>query len=244
MPAFLPLIDLHARKLRRARRFARLFGLLPWVRLVCVCGSVAWGTADEESDIDFCIVTRAGRIWSTRFVIAGVLEVFGLRPRADKKSDQICTSFFVTVDALDLSPLALRNDAGQIDDPLFVKWIETMVPLVDRGKTFERFREANQWGNPPTSSPLSKGGETEKNFSPLVEGGDEEGGFLGNWFERLAKRYQLSHLNPLIADESVKPNTNVVLSDTVLKLHTNDRREEYRRNKKGPPPEDSMEVEE
>ncbi|MDO8435221.1 MAG: nucleotidyltransferase domain-containing protein, partial [bacterium] len=79
--------DIGGHKLRRAQRFAWLFGLLPWVRLVCACGSVAWGTADEESDIDFCIVTKPGRIWSTRFIIAGTLEVFGLRPAAGKKRD-------------------------------------------------------------------------------------------------------------------------------------------------------------
>lgn len=181
--------------------------------MVCVCGSVAWGTADDESDIDFCIVVRSGRIWSTRLVIAGVLEVFGLRPREGKTRDQLCTSFFVTEDALDLSPLALRGEAGQIDDPLLAKWVATMQPIVDRDDTFQKFQRANRWGDPSSSSPLE-------------EGGAKEG---GSWFEHFAKRYQLSHMSPRIAEESSKPNTNVILSDTILKLHTNDRREEYRR---------------
>ena len=53
-------------KLRLARRAARLIGLLPWVKLICVTGSLAMENSDSGDDIDLMIVTAQNRLWLVR----------------------------------------------------------------------------------------------------------------------------------------------------------------------------------
>ena len=109
------------RKLQRARQAARFFGLLPSVRQVSLCNSLAIANAEEGSDIDFFLVCRPGTLWTTRLFLAGVLKLLGLRPTAKNQKDKFCLSFFVSENVSDLSRLELPDD-----DPYMRMWLATL----------------------------------------------------------------------------------------------------------------------
>ncbi|MFH2062896.1 MAG: hypothetical protein ABIJ46_01955 [bacterium] len=197
---------LSGRKLKRARRAARLFGLLPSVRLVALCNSLAFAGADEDSDIDLFLVCRPGTLWTTRLLLAGTLKLLGLRPTPQVQRDRLCLSFFVSEAALDLGGLALPDG-----DPYLRFWVATLLPLYDDGGVYERFLSANRWAFDPTVRPVG------------CSNGEPDLGRL----ERLARQLQLRRFPASIRDLANR-DTRVVVTDDVLKFHVNDRRTDFR----------------
>ena len=53
-------------KLDLAKKAAKMIGLLPWVKLICVTGSLAMENSDSGDDIDLMIVTAQNRLWLVR----------------------------------------------------------------------------------------------------------------------------------------------------------------------------------
>ncbi|MCX6743503.1 MAG: hypothetical protein NT116_04670, partial [Candidatus Parcubacteria bacterium] len=79
--------NIAAKKYKLALRVIRLFKLLPFIKLVAVCNSLAFSNAKEESDIDFFIIVTKGRLWSVRLVLICLITILGLRPPKDKAKD-------------------------------------------------------------------------------------------------------------------------------------------------------------
>ncbi len=52
--------------LKTAHKIARLLYHFPYVRGVCISGSLSKNFADDNADIDFFIITRANRLWIAR----------------------------------------------------------------------------------------------------------------------------------------------------------------------------------
>src|SRR3989344_6398789 len=61
------------RKWRIARRVAWWMRFLPFVRVVFASGSLSMNNTDELSDLDVVIVAKHGYIWTTRFLVNGLL---------------------------------------------------------------------------------------------------------------------------------------------------------------------------
>ena len=125
-------------KFRRAVRFARLARLLPSVRLVAVGNSLAWSSAEGDSDIDMFVVAAPGTVWLTRFVLGSALALTGLRPTPTVQKDRICLSFLVSQDSLDLSGLRTGKD-----DVYLTYWLAGLVPLYDAGGVMSGLWAAN-----------------------------------------------------------------------------------------------------
>ncbi|MFH1047442.1 MAG: hypothetical protein V1738_04020 [Patescibacteria group bacterium] len=195
-------------KLMRAKRVARLFGLLPSVRLVALCNSLAVANAGEDSDIDLFVVCRSGTLWLTRLTLAIPLIALGLRPTPANQKDKICLSFLVSENALDMS----RYQCGD-DDPYMRFWIETVVPLHDAGGVFDHFRRLNGW-------------RYRSSKTTTIE--VEKAGFrTSGRIDRIAKRLQLARF-PNRIRQMANLDSRVLISDDILKFHVNDRRELYR----------------
>lgn len=209
------------KKFRRAKRAARLMSLLPSVRLVAVCNSLAISNADTESDIDLFLVCRPGTLWTTRCCIVGMLKLLGLRPSGSRSADMLCLSFFVSEDHLDLSSLSLPGG-----DVYLKYWIATLVPLYDAGGVAERLFHANAaWIK---SGPVLK--------RPRYCGRRTVGwrvGFFPNFFARVCRifenplrRLQIAIMPKGLA-EAANRDSRVVLNERVLKFHALDRRAEF-----------------
>lgn len=201
------------RKSRRASQFVKWASRLPWIKMIAVCNSLAFSFTNEESDIDLFIVTERGKIWSTRLILAGALALARARP-GERAKDPVCLSFFVTDDRLDLSSVKI----GQ-DDPYLLYWIATLSPLLDRGDTLAKLRAANGWMRP--NVPRAHGVCRAQAYAvPSVRKLPDIFGF-----ERIAERMQRARF-PLTLRKMMNTDTRVVVTDSMLKFHHNDRRQD------------------
>ncbi|MBI4276719.1 hypothetical protein HY629_02675 [Candidatus Uhrbacteria bacterium] len=217
------------RKWRKALRVGRWLAMMPYVQMVAVCNNLAYDNATDESDIDLFIVTTSKRVWAARFFVSGFLALLRLRPTRRTTRDKICTSFFVSTDHLNISNLQLAASSQQLGapaDPYLLFWTATLYPIYDRGGVYERFWNANAWIKEylPNAVPVIP--HPWRTVRPALSPRFPESIF-GAWFERFVKRIQMRAF-PKNIRELMNKDTRVVVTDKVLKFHTNDRREEYR----------------
>lgn len=65
---------------RRAIRIGRILGILPFIRMVGLTGSLAHLNCDDNADIDYLIVAARGRVWMARafaLIIGRLTAIFG-----------------------------------------------------------------------------------------------------------------------------------------------------------------------
>jgi len=98
-----------------------------------------------------------------------------------------------------------ENIRLQPHDPYLDKWIATLIPLVNKRDTFERFIETN-----------------ESRVQKTEDKGQKRGFSL---FERLIKKLWLPRT--LQTYERLGKPWGVIISDTMLKFHNQDVRREY-----------------
>lgn len=203
-------------KMHRASRFAHHIARLPWVQGVAVCNTLGFQHASPASDIDFLVLTTDGACWRTRLFVTGIAAILGQRPTASHSADTLCLSFFVSESSYDLSTLALPNG-----DPYLTYWVTQFTPLAGRGDVWQRFWDANQWvkdrlpnaiGYAPHENWVYRGRPVRPSSSSL--------GAL----ERLAKTVQLARFPDALRAQAQAGASHVVVLDSILKFHVNDRR--------------------
>ncbi len=220
------------KKWKRAGSTARFLELVPFVRMIAVVNSLAIDNARPDSDIDLLIVTAPGHLWITRLIVTGIVSLLGYRRsggrRATNVANRVCLSFYVTTDALDFAPLK-----RQADDPHFAFWTAQAVPLID-DRMYENYRTANGWITKLLPHawiwdwrarllPPNAGLRAIKQFYELFFNTP-----IGVWAEHWARQQQLKRMAADVESKSRRPDTDVVISDDVLKFHEADRRLEYR----------------
>ncbi|MFA6533573.1 MAG: hypothetical protein WCT37_00195 [Patescibacteria group bacterium] len=215
------------KKYRKVKRIGHFLALLPFVRLIAVCNSLAYSNARPESDIDLFVVSARGKVWTTRFVCLLFLKIFGLRPTDKTRQDKFCLSFFVDESHLDLSDIALaRNDI------YFYYWLAQLYPVYDAGGVYGRLWQANGWLKDylPLATPI------EPHPRRLIELGaagrmikkTKEAGWNFAWCEELLRKFQLRHLPAVLKEKLKNKDVGAVIGEGVVKLIANDRREGYR----------------
>lgn len=114
---------------RIARTMASFMRFTPFVRGVFISGQLCRYIADEQSDIDYFIVTEPRRLWIVRtlFVIFRRTLLFNSRK-------YFCTNYYVTTDNLKIRE---RN-------PYVACEVASLKPIYNRA-VFDRFMEENAW---------------------------------------------------------------------------------------------------
>lgn len=211
-----------AHKMKRAVRAARLLRRVPFVTAVFVCNRLAAGHPHEESDIDFFIVVRDGRLWFSRLLVTALLHIFGLRRHGTTVADQVCLSFYVTTSALGFSAIKLDGD-----DVYLRYWIAEILPLWSCPQVIEKFWHENVWAHgalhqaPMPCALLSRRTPWLTWIMEWMLHGN-----LGSWCEKHTRAWQKKRMKEKSVSHAV--SSAVVITDTMLKFHENDRREWYR----------------
>ncbi len=204
------------RKWHRAQQVAGWLKKFPWIVGVGIGNTLAYLNVHESSDIDLFVVSKPGRLWLTRFTVTGLLRVLRWRP-GEGQQDPVCPSFFVSSDVGSFESIAIE------DDVYLKMWLATLVVLWEDGDVFAPMFARNTWAvkREHVAEPFVVGWLTRVfRFCAHV--------INWNWVERFVKKLQWkmlpNHLKRLAEEES----SAVVITDTMLKFHHEDRREQYR----------------
>jgi hypothetical protein len=216
-------------KFKIALRAINCLKYLPFVKFIAVCNNLAYSNAKAESDIDLFIITAKNRIWLVRFYSIFLMALLGLRPPKTKVKDKICLSFFVTEEALDLTQIKVGAE-----DIYLVFWLATLWPAYDRDNFYQKLIAANAWllKYLPNWQPVEPNlrYKAEDNYYNATLYNLKEfvlKSFMGNWWENLLKQIQLKFMSQKKKDLAVLGDKRVIISDSILKFHENDRRMEY-----------------
>ena len=112
----------------RARRFACVMAVVPFVRMVGVTGALAMDNAASGDDIDVMIVTARRRAWTARLFVVALVHVGKLF------GDVLCPNYVISEDVLEL----------ETRDLFAAHEFAQMAPLYGFD-VYDRMRQANRW---------------------------------------------------------------------------------------------------
>lgn len=203
------------RKYRKLRRIMKYLMRLPFIQGIAICNSLVFHHTREGSDIDLFVIAKPGKIWSSRFFAVLPLMLLRQRP-GEAKENPIDISFYITTDRLNLMSFRLPED-----DPYMSHWVRSLVPIFGREEVFQLFVRHNAWAKIPLPNSLMPRRARAFRFKPLVKIP-----FLP--FSEPFLRWIQERKFPQDIREAANVDNRVVVSESVLKFHKNDRREEIR----------------
>jgi hypothetical protein len=118
--------------LKKAEKAASIISAFPFVRGVAVSGSLSKYFADEQSDIDFFIVTEADRLWIARTL----LHIFKKLTFLVRRQSYFCMNYFID----EKDPVIMEKNIYTAME------VATVLPLRGNG-TFDLFFRANSWAS-------------------------------------------------------------------------------------------------
>ncbi|PIZ95596.1 MAG: hypothetical protein COX81_00480 [Candidatus Magasanikbacteria bacterium CG_4_10_14_0_2_um_filter_37_12] len=224
-------ISIFEKKMKIARRAVRKMRWVPFVRAVFVCNTVAGGGLSEESDIDVFVVIKKKRIWLARFLITLILSLYRLRRNKKVSKDKICLSFYVTDDHLDISDVSIDTP-----DIYMIYWLDQLIPIYDPENVLADIHSANQWTKKFTPHnfqdfKLSSRFRVDNNKFQIVLRRFFEKVWTtgyGDLLESQAREIQKKKMSRNYDSVKDAPDNRVVISDSMLKFHENDRRVHFR----------------
>jgi hypothetical protein len=205
-----------SRKWKKVKIAARYFRMLPTVRAVFVCNTLAWSNTTQKSDVDLFFVTRPGCLWLTRALAVLPFALLGLRPKPGAR-DPFCFSFFASEDALDFRGLRLGNP-----DLYLAQWILSLQPVFDRGGVQKKILQENSWVR--EVFPGGQGAVMEEASLPPTPSIPSPVFF--RFFESFARRLEAPRL-PAEIRSMANRDSRVIVTDQILKFHVDDRRVEF-----------------
>jgi predicted nucleotidyltransferase len=143
----------------KAKQIAKLLYKFPYVRAIGLSGSVSKNFADENSDIDYFLITKANRLWIARTF----LVFFRKNPFLKNRNKYYCMNYFV-----DEADLVIKEKNIYTATELF-----TLIPLAGNG-SLKKFFEKNSWSH----------NYFPNRALPVI---NEEINFPEPWFKKLAE---------------------------------------------------------
>ncbi|MFH1145897.1 MAG: hypothetical protein V1707_02965 [bacterium] len=208
-------------KMRKVKFVCRILRYVPGLRLVAVCNGAGYFNGRPDSDVDIFIIVRQGNLWSVRALVTFILTVLSMRVRGEHAKDKLCLSFWMSDDNLSVERFALLDG-----DPYLAWWVSQVYPMLDDG-VYREWWIANQWIKEYIQQPMPVLPSQRYSVQPSLLMSFSWPHWLELFFRSLPiqkslflKRYK----------DRMKVHGSIVITDNVLKLHDNDRREFYRGN--------------
>ncbi|HRH02796.1 MAG TPA: nucleotidyltransferase domain-containing protein [Bacteroidia bacterium] len=117
------------KRMTLAKKMSELIVQFPFVKSVCISGSLSKNYMDEDSDIDFFIITEPGRLWLCRGLLVLFKKVFLLNSRR-----HFCINYYVDSTNLEIPE---RN--------IFTATEITFLLPTYNSLLFDEFRKRNNW---------------------------------------------------------------------------------------------------
>lgn len=120
-------------KIKKLRQKVFLLKYVPFVRMICLTGRLSQKNGTDKSDIDVFIVLKDGYIWTGRFLMTAVTQLFGWRRYGKKQKNRICLNYYVTDESLKVP----TQDLFASQEYSF------SLPIFDSEKVFDEFQKIN-----------------------------------------------------------------------------------------------------
>lgn len=88
---------LSKRKMKTSRFFSFIIALCPYVRAICLSGTISKGFMKNDSDIDYFIITKPDRLWIARTFLTLFKKIFLLNSYKN-----FCINYFIDTDHLEI----------------------------------------------------------------------------------------------------------------------------------------------
>ncbi len=162
----------------KAKRWSKFISGFPFVRTVCISGSLSKGTMDKDGDIDYFIITEPNRLWVARTLLVLFKKLFLFNSKK-----YFCVNYFIDTEHLSIPDRNLFT-ATEI---VFVK------PMCDVD-IFSKFIKENKW-----ASLFYPNAESFSNKIPEIRNGAFKrvaeqmlSGAFGEWLDTMFFRITLN----------------------------------------------------
>jgi len=157
-------------------------------------GSIVRGDETEESDIDFLIIAKEGRLYTARLFATILIHLTGWRRYGDRVAGRICLNCYLSDKRPDITPHDVRS-RGKV-----ARAYKYLIPLVETNGIADRFFKENIWfdkyqvvGSNYRKSLIAKisprGPKKSVRFLEIYLGGN-----FGDWFEKKLMDYQVKRI--------------------------------------------------
>jgi len=113
----------------KAKEQAKLISKFPYVEAVGVSGSLSKGYYDNESDIDFFLITTPNKLWICRTLLILYKKIFLFNSRK-----HFCVNYFISANQLEIEEKNLFTATE----------LKTLIPMEGR-TAFKTFYQNNTW---------------------------------------------------------------------------------------------------
>jgi predicted nucleotidyltransferase len=117
------------KRLKSAFRMSKLISKFPFVRAILLSGSISKGFMEKDSDVDYFIITKPGRLWITKMFLTIFKKIFLLNSRK-----VFCINYYIDYNHLEIEE---KNVFTAIE-------IATLIPVFGK-EYYNKFYEKNIW---------------------------------------------------------------------------------------------------
>lgn len=117
------------KKISSAIRMSRFISKFPYVRAIFLTGSISKGYMDKESDVDYLIITKPGRLWVSKLFLTLFKKIFLLNSRK-----VFCINYYIDYEHLEIEE---KNVFTATE-------IVTLMPIFGK-KYYDEFYSKNIW---------------------------------------------------------------------------------------------------
>ena len=210
---------------KKVHHYLPFIQLIPYVRMVAVCNTLAMGTANSQSDIDLLIVTAPNRIFLARTLTTFLFSLLGIRRHGTKIAGRFCLSFYMNEEHTDL-----KNIMQNPDDIYLLYWFRTLKPVYGK-EMYKKFIQSNNWINEKyfiheQNQKIESFQKTKKIFRVKTLLWEYIlNHTIANVLEKkLAQIHTARHQKNI---QKFGPESSVIVNETMLKFHNIDRRQEF-----------------
>lgn len=117
------------KKMWKARLFSKIISKFPYVRAVFISGSLSKGVLSKKGDVDYFIVTTAGRLWLSRMLLVLFKRIFLFNSHK-----YFCINYFVDDQNLEIPD---KNIFTAVE-------IASLLPVINKN-LYNKFLDSNSW---------------------------------------------------------------------------------------------------
>lgn len=173
-----------------ALKASKILSVLSAVKMIGITGSLAMSNAKKDSDIDLIIITKSGRLWSTRlmaYLLFKLANISVRKPGELNQKNKLCLNIWLDESNMTW-PINERNVYTAHE-------ILQIIPILNRGKIYEKFLYKNKWALKywPNAQIIKKSLNSYKYTKPINL----------DFIDSIAYKLQYRYLKPKLTKEHV-----------------------------------------